>query len=90
MANQAQKITVEITDIKVQWSAGIAIVALKLADGERTWKRALQINYDRPVSLEEFQHDLAKMDLWPEDNYFYLREAVGKSFDLEVPPERER
>lgn len=53
--------------------------------GERRWRRIIYVNYDRPISFEEFLIELKKIKLIPKkptDHLAYVKEEVGKAFEI--------
>lgn len=59
---------------------------VKCSIGQRTWVKEVWLNYDRPISTEEFRRDLAK-HIWPKDeadNLRFVKEEADAPFKLSV------
>ena len=55
--------------------------------GQRIWTIERWLNYDRPISMEEFKKDLSKTQIIPEDPkdmLAYVKEEADKPFTLEI------
>ena len=61
-------------------------VFVECSVGQRVWIKEVWVNYDRPISFEEFKRDLEKI-VWPkndEDNLRYVKEEADKEFTINV------
>ena len=57
-------------------------VYVECSIGQRTWVKEVWVNYDRPISFEEFKRDLKKI-IWlknEDDNLRYVKEVAGQEF----------
>lgn len=55
--------------------------------GQRVWTIERWVNYDRPVSMEEFKKDLLNTQIIPEDPkdmLAYVKEEADEPFMLEI------
>ncbi len=54
---------------------------------KHVWVVERWLNYDRPISMEEFKRELAKTEIIPKkptDNLWYVKEEAHESFTIEV------
>ncbi len=61
-------------------------VFVECSVGKRTWIKEIWVNYDRPISMEEFKRDLAKV-VWlknDEDNLRYVKEEAEEPFVIKA------
>lgn len=61
-------------------------VFVECSIGKRIWVKEVWVNYDRPISLEEFKRDLKKV-IWPkqeEDNLRFVKEEADNPFTIKV------
>ncbi len=61
-------------------------VFVECSIGQRTWIKEVWVNYDRPISFEEFKKDLKKV-IWPkndEDQLRYVKEEADVPFTIKV------
>jgi len=64
-------------------------VLVECTVGKRTWVKEVWVNYERPISMEEFKRDLAKI-IWPKnesDNLRFVKQEADEPFTLKVAPE---
>lgn len=90
MAEQTVAITCKIADIKPIPNTAKQIVSVEFTLGERQWFKAFRLEYDRPISMEEFKRELIRAGVFPEqeeDFLAYVKEESDKPFNIEVPAE---
>lgn len=85
----AQKSTVvcKINDIKKVPGSTAQIVSVHFKLGQKEWNKAFRLNYDRPISLEEFKRELVRAGIYPlEDDDFlaYVKYEANEPFTIEV------
>jgi len=81
------KLECKIHDIKQVPNTTIQIVSVHFKLGKRSWYKAFRLNYDRPISMEEFQRDLVRAGVFPEkeeDFLAFIKEEAEKPFTIEV------
>ena len=86
----AGNVTLEckIHDIKKVPGSTIQLVSVHFKLGQREWFKPFRLNYDRPISMEEFKHDLIRAGVFPEaeeDFLAFVKEEADKSFSITVP-----
>lgn len=86
--NDHLKLTYEIVRI-AQPKTGVHLynveVLFKMDD--REWRKIIHIAMERPMSPEEFERELRKADIMPnenDDHMIYLREEIGKPKPIEI------
>lgn len=87
MAEQLVDIQCKITDIKAVPNSKAQIVSVEFTLGERKWFKGFRLNYDRPISMEEFQKELVRAGIFPEaeeDFLAYVKEEAQQPFTLQV------
>lgn len=54
--------------------------------GMKTWVKEVWLNYDRPISMEEFKRDLKKivMPTHDDDNLRFVKQEAEKPFTLDI------
>lgn len=85
------KLECKIHDIKQVPNSTVQIISVHFKLGQREWYKAFRLNYDRPISMEEFQRDLIKAGVFldkEEDFLAFVKEEADKPFTIEVkkPP----
>ena len=81
------KLECKIHDIKQVPNSTIQIVSVHFKLGQREWYKGFRLNYDRPISMEEFQRDLIKVGVFPEaedDFLAFIKEEADQPFTIEV------
>lgn len=81
------KIECKIQDIKEIPNTKKQIVSVHFKLGEREWFKGFRLEYDRPISMEEFQRELVRVGVFPvaeEDFLAYVKEEAGSPFTIEV------
>lgn len=61
-------------------------VFVECSIGKRIWTKEVWVNYDRPISFEEFKRDLKKV-IWPkndEDQLRFVKEEAEKPFTIKT------
>lgn len=87
MAQPVVKIQCKIADIKPIPNTAKQIVSVEFTLGERKWFKAFRLEYDRPISMEEFKRELVRVGVFPEaeeDFLAYVKEESDKPFEIEV------
>lgn len=87
MAEPTVKVECKISDIKAVPNTKAQIVGVEFTIGDRKWFKGFRLNYDRPISMEEFKNELARVGIFPEtgeDFLAYVKEDADKPFTLEV------
>lgn len=87
MAEQTVKIACKIADIKPIPNTSKQIVSVEFTLGERKWFKGFRLEYDRPISMEEFQREMIRVGVFPEveeDFLAYVKEEADKPFTIEV------
>lgn len=88
MADKKNLVNVECKILKFEDNPkGGQNVFVECKLGARTWIKTLWVNYDRPISFEEFKRDLAAVTLIPpepEDPLAYVKEEAEGAFTIEV------
>lgn len=87
MAEQTVNVQCKIADIKPVPNSNAQIVSVHFQIGDREWFKGFRLNYDRPISMEEFQLELERVGIWPdepEDFLAYVREVGDNPFLLKV------
>lgn len=87
MAEQTLKVECKIVDIKAVPNSKAQIVSVQFKLGDREWFKGFRLNYDRPISMEEFQKELLRAGVFPdaeEDFLAYVKEESQKPFTIEV------
>lgn len=87
MAEDTVKIDCKIVDIKDIPNTKKQIVSVEFTLGERKWFKAFRLEYDRPISMAEFQKELVRAGVFPEqeeDFLAYVKEESDKPFVIEV------
>lgn len=77
----------KIQDIKAVPGGTIQLVSVKFNLGQREWYKAFRLNYDRPISMEEFKKELARVGVFPEepeDFLAFVKQEADDPFTLEV------
>lgn len=80
-------ITCKIADIKPIPNTVKQIVSVEFTLGERKWFKAFRLEYDRPISMEEFKRELVRVGVYPdaeEDFLAYVKEESDQPFTIEV------
>ncbi len=83
------KLECKIHDIKQVPNSTVQIISVHFTLGQRSWYKAFRLNYDRPISMEEFQRDLIKVGVFPEEEHDFLafiKEEADQPFTIEVDP----
>ncbi len=84
---QSVEIECKIADIKPIPNTAKQIVSVEFTLGERKWFKAFRLEYDRPISMEEFKRELVRVGVFPEveeDFLAYVKEESEKPFKIEV------
>lgn len=87
MAESTVGIECKITDIKAIPNTKAQIVSVQFKLGERQWFKGFRLNYDRPISMEEFKKELVRVGVFPdaeEDFLAYVKEEAATPFTIEV------
>lgn len=87
MAESTVNVQCKIADIKPIPNSKKQIVSIEFTLGERKWFKAFRLEYDRPISMEEFQRELIRVGIFPdaeEDFLAYVKEESDKPFTIEV------
>lgn len=87
MAESLVKVQCKIADIKAIPNSKSQIVSVEFTLGERKWFKGFRLAYDRPISMEEFKKELARVGIFPdaeEDFLAYVKEESAQPFTLEV------
>lgn len=87
-----EKIEIKILDLQPLPASVIEpelqryLISCEFKQGKAVWRRAWRVQYDRPISLEEFKRDLAEMDISPKDQSDYfsdIKASINKPFEIE-------
>lgn len=81
------KISCKIHDVKQVPNSKIQIVSVQFTLGKRQWYKGFKLEYDRPISLEEFKKELVRVGPFPDDDddfLKYVKEEADKPFTIEV------
>jgi hypothetical protein len=63
------------------------LIGVEIEHAGDKYHKAFRLNYDRPVSLEEFERDLKKQDLTNEkDPMQFLKAEINKDHSIKVVP----
>jgi len=86
----ADNVTLEckIHDIKKVPNSTIQVVSIHFKLGQREWYKPFRLNYDRPISMEEFKRDLIHAGVFPDNEQDFLafvREEADVPFSITVP-----
>lgn len=87
MAESIVNVECKITDIKHIPNTKKQIVSVAFTVGERKWFKAFRLEYDRPISMEEFKRELARVGIFPEaeeDFLAYVKEEADKPFTIVI------
>lgn len=87
MAENIIGIDCKIIDIQPIPNTAKQIVSIQFTLGQRTWFKAFRLEYDRPISMEEFKKELVRVGVFPdqeEDFLIYVKEEAEKPFKIEV------
>lgn len=87
MAEPTVKIECKIADIKQIPNSAQQIVSVEFTLGERNWFKAFRLEYDRPISMEEFKREIVRAGVFPEaedDFLAYVKEEASEPFTIEV------
>lgn len=87
MAESIVNVECKIADIKQIPNTKKQIVSVHFTLGERKWFKAFRLEYDRPISMEEFKRELARVGIFPEaeeDFLAYVKEEADKPFTIEI------
>lgn len=91
MADNTTVIQCKITDIQAIPNSKIQLVVVNFKVGKREWHKGFRLNYDRPISLEEFKKELVRAGPFPdedEDFLQYVKQEADKPFTIEVEREK--
>lgn len=86
MADKIMTVECKIADIKPIPNTKKQIVSVEFSVGTRKWFKAFRLEYDRPISMEEFKRELVRVGIFPdaeEDFLAYVKEESDKPFTLE-------
>jgi hypothetical protein len=89
MGSELAKLVCKIADIKAVPNSAAQIVSVEFTLGQRTWHKAFRLNYDRPISMEEFKREVVRAGPFPEqpeDFLAYVKQEADKPFEIEVEP----
>lgn len=87
MAESTVNVQCKIADIKPIPNTKKQIVSVEFTLGERKWFKAFRLEYDRAISMEEFQRELVRVGIFPdaeEDFLAYVKEESDKPFTIQV------
>jgi hypothetical protein len=87
MAESVVNVECKIVDTKQIPNTKKQIVSVEFTLGERKWFKAFRLEYDRPISMEEFKRELARVGIFPEaeeDFLAYVKEEADKPFTIQV------
>lgn len=87
MAEPTIDVQCKIADIKAIPNTKKQIVSVEFTLGQRSWFKAFRLEYDRPISMEEFQRELVRVGIFPdaeEDFLAYVKEESDKPFTIKV------
>lgn len=87
MAETTVNVKCKIADIKPIPNTNKQIVSVEFTLGERKWFKGFRLEYDRPISMEEFQRELVRVGIFPdaeEDFLAYVKEESDKPFTIQV------
>ncbi len=82
-----KKLECKINDIKAVPNTTMQIVSVNFKIGQREWNKAFRLNYDRPISMEEFKREVVRAGPFPEDVddfLAYVKEEADQPFQIEV------
>lgn len=81
------KLQAKIADIKAVPNSTAQIVSVEFTLGQRVWHKGFRLDYQRPISMEEFQRELVRVGVFPEhpeDFLAFVKEEADQPFELEV------
>lgn len=81
------KIECRVKDIKAVPNTAKQIVSVEFKLGDRVWHKGYRLEYDRPISMEEFKHEIVRVGVFPDDELDFLafiKEEADKPFIIEV------
>jgi len=81
------KIECKIKDIKPVPNTTSQIVSVEFKLGDRQWFKGYRLNYDRPISMEEFKKEIVRVGVFPEnedDFLAFVKEEADQPFTVEV------
>lgn len=82
-----KQVQCKIKDIKQVPNSTAQIVSVEFTIGQRSWHKGFRLDYDRPISMEEFQRELVRVGIFPdvpEDFLSFVKEEAEKPFIVEV------
>lgn len=82
-----KQVQCKIKDIKAVPNSTAQIVSVEFTVGQRSWFKGFRLDYNRPISMEEFQRELVRVGIFPEapeDFLSYVKEEADAPFTLEV------
>lgn len=86
MATKKTLVKCQILDIAKVPGSRMQLVSIEFSIGKRVWRHPIKIEYDRPISFEEFKRELTKHAQPPEDSDFlaFVKEEATEPFYLEI------
>lgn len=87
MADTIVNVECKIADIKQIPNTKKQIVSVEFTLGDRKWFKGFRLEYDRPISMEEFKRELVRAGVFPdaeEDFLAYVKEEAKTPFTIEV------
>lgn len=84
---ETKQLTCKIVDIKPIPNSPAQIVSVEFTLGQRVWHKGFRLNYDRPISMEEFKRELIRVGPFPdtpEDFLAFVKEEADEPFIIEV------